>query len=66
MHRVRGGGRRLGMMSFCGVTRARGLGLRGMNSGRNQLLGVNSLFTMKQMFDSISQKEEEMVEYLRA
>lgn len=37
-----------------------------MNSGRNQLLGDNSLFTMKQMFDSISQKKEEMVEYLRA
>lgn len=51
---------------FCGVTRARDLGLRGMNSGRNQLLGDNSLFTMKQMFDSISQKKEEMVEYLRA
>ena len=51
---------------FCGVTRARGLGLRGMNSGRNQLLGDNSLFTMKQMFDSISRKKEEMVEYLRA
>ena len=51
---------------FCGATRALGLGLRGMNSVRNQLLGVNSLFTMKQMFDSISQKEEEMVEYLRA
>lgn len=51
---------------FCGVTRARGLGLRGMNSGRNQSLGDNSLFTMKQMFDSISKKKEEMVEYLRA
>lgn len=51
---------------FCGATRARGRGLRGMNSGRNQPLGVNSLFTMKQMFDSISQKEEAMVGYLRA